>query len=184
MIDGETGVAERRMAMVPLRRYANLAGKQYHAEEEYPLLPLEPRSRASHSQFFAALNDGFNNLPENLKPVAERLGIKTIPPDGFVDSEHYRKWSLCETGHCDVLEFDFNSAKDANAVARLYRRKDTYCQILVRGAHVTIKEAKSQAAAAMGKEAFEASKRAVLDLLESMIGVARGELKKQAGRSA
>jgi hypothetical protein len=36
----------------------------------------------------------------------------------------------------------------------------------------------------MGKEAFEASKRAVLDLLESMIGVARGELKKQAGKSA
>jgi hypothetical protein len=182
----DDGVAERRMAMVPLPRYSNLAGRQYHADEEYPLVPLEPRSRASHSQYFAALNDGFESLPEgqHLAAVAKRLDIKTIPPGGFVDSEHFRKWALCEVNWCDVLEFDFDSVKDATAVAKLYRRKDTYAQILVRGAHVTIKEAKSQSAAAMAKQPFEESKKAVLDLLETMIGVAKGTLNKEGGRAA
>jgi hypothetical protein len=170
--------------MVPLPRYANLAAKQYHVDETYPLVPLEPRSRASHGQYFAALNEGFNNLPEDLAEVSKRLAIKTIPPGGFIDAEHFRKWALCHVGICDVLEFDFDSVKDARAVAKLYRQKDSYALITVRTAHVTIKEAKSQSAAAMSKEPFEASKRAVLDLLETMLDVAKGTLMKEAGNSA
>ena len=125
-------------------------------------------------------------MPEGslLAAVAERLGIKTLPPNGFTDSEHFRAWALCETGFCEVLEFDFDSPKDAQTVAKLYRRKDTYAQILMRGAHITIKEPKSQSAANMSKEPFEQSKRAVLDLLEAMLGVAKGTLNKEAGRSA
>jgi hypothetical protein len=178
------GVAERRMAMVPqTAAYARLAAKQYHVDEDYPLVPLEARSLASHNAYFAELNKGFDSLPEDLTAVAQRLNIKTIPPDGFVDSEHFRAWALCETGHCDVTEFDFDSVKDARVVAKFYRARNTYCQILVRGAHVTIKEAKSQSAAAMSKEPFEASKRAVLDLLETMLDVAKGTLKKEARRA-
>ena len=180
------GEVQRRRAMVPLLRYDNVAGRQYHDGEEYPLVPLEARSRASHNQYFAALNDGFDSLPEGslLAAVAERLGIKTLPPNGFTDSEHFRAWALCETGFCEVLEFDFDSPKDAQTVAKLYRRKDTYAQILMRGAHITIKEPKSQSAANMSKEPFEQSKRAVLDLLEAMLGVPTGTLNKEAGRSA
>jgi hypothetical protein len=178
------GEVRRRFAWLPLPRYAILAAKQNHEGEEYPLVPLEARSRASHSQYFAALNDGFDNLPEDLTAVASRLDLKTIPLGGFVDSEHYRKWALCQTGHCDVMEFDFDSVNDARTIAKLYRRKDTYAQIMVRGAHVTIKEAKSQSAAAMAKAPFEASKRDVLNLLETMVGVAKGALMKQAGKSA
>jgi hypothetical protein len=180
----EEGVATRAMAMVPAPRYAKVCARQYEPLAEYPLVPLEARSRASHSHYFASLNDGFDSLPEDLSAVAERLGIKTLPPDGFTDSEHFRAWALCETNWCDVLDFDFDSAKDATTVAKLYRRKDTYAQIMVRGAHITIKEAKSQSHAAMAKAAFQKSKDDVLNLLETMIGVAKGTLAREAGKSA
>lgn len=49
---------------------------------------------------------------------------------------------------------------------------------------MTIKTAKSQSAAAMAKQPFEESKRAVLDLIETMIGVKSGTLNKEAGKSA
>lgn len=184
IIDDETGLAVRRMAMVPLARYDNLAKRQYHPDEDYPLVPLEPRSRASHSQYFAELNEIFENLPEDLQPIAARLGIKTIPPGGFIDNEHFRKWALAEVGYCEITEFDFDKATDARMVALKWRKKDPYAQIIVRGSHVTIKEAVSQSAAAMSKEPFEDSKRKVLDLGQAMIGVTREELKKQARQSA
>lgn len=167
----DDGVAVRRMAMVPLNNYAQLAGRQYHESEDYPLVPLEPRSRASHSQFFAELNEKFDSMPENLAEVGRRLGIKTIPPGGFVDSEHWRRWALCETGHCEVFEFDFETKEEAGKMARFYRKQDGYSQIIVRGGHVTIKVPFSQSAAAMSKEPFEKSKRDVLDLLSAMIGI-------------
>lgn len=176
------GVAARRPAMVPLKRYANVCARQFHEGEELPLVPLEARSRASHNAFFAQLNEGFDSLPDSLHAVADRLGIKTLPPGGLVDSEHFRKWALCELGWCDVDDFSFDSDKDAVTFARYCRRKDdendTYTMILVRGNRVTVKTPKSQSAASMSKEPFEASKKAVLDLLESMLGVTRAELRK------
>jgi hypothetical protein len=184
--DSESGEVRQRRAMVPLERYDNLSARQYHEGEEYPLVPLEPRSRASHNAYFAELNEAFDNLPEGkrLVAIAEELGITTIPPGGFMNSEHFRAWALCQTGWCETMEFDFDEKADARMVASKFRKKDAYAQILVRGSHVTIKEAVSQSAAAMSKEPFEKSKHDVLDLLTSMVGVSRGELKKQAGRSA
>lgn len=182
------GVAERRLAMVPLKRYGNVCARQYHEGEEYPLVPLEARSRSSHNHFFAALADGFANIPEDLGLVQRRLGLKTIPPGGWKDEEHFRAWALCETGWCDVDEFDFDSPKDAVTFARYCRKKDddrgAYTMILVRGKHVTIRSPKSQSAASMSKEPFEHSKRDVLDLLETMTGLKKGTLNREAGRAA
>ena len=180
VIDPTDGTAERRYAWVPHKRYDNLARSQFDDGEEHPLVPLEPRSRASHSAYFAELNEAFDSLPENLNEIAKQLGIKTLPPGGFIDSEHFRKWALCETGHCEVTEFDFDSNRDAMNVARWHRKKDIYCQILVRGAHVTIKEAFSQSAAAMSKEPFEKSKSDVLDLLSAFTGASRQSMRRQA----
>lgn len=181
---GDDGTAERRLAMVPLTRYMPVCRRQFVEGEEFSLAPIEARSRASHNQYFAALHDGFSNLPEDLSVIKARLNIKTIPPDGFIDAEHLRKWALCETGWCDIDEFDFDTPKHATDFARFCRKQDTYAQILIRGAHVTVKIAKSQSAAAMSKEPFEQSKRAVLDLIETMIGVKKGTLNKEAGKAA
>lgn len=186
VIDGETGLVEKCWAMVPLKRYGNVCARQYHINEEYPLVPLEPRTRASHNSFFAELNTGFDNLPEGeeLKAIAKRMGIVTLPPDGFIDAEHFRKWALCETNWCEVTDFDLDSKQDAIKIAKAWRKRDTYCQILVRGAHLRIKEAVSQSAASMSKEPFRESKEAVLNLLTTFLGVARSDLKKNAGRAA
>ena len=183
IIDGD-GVATRRKVMLPLARYAKVADRQFHDSEEYPLVVLETRSRSSHSHFFAALKDGFDNLPENLSVIRERLGIKTVPRDGWLNPEHLRKWCLCETGSCEPLEVDFDDQKDAMRLARFYRARDEYCQIMIRGSHVTIRVAKSQSAAAMAKQPFEDSKKAVLELIESMTGLRKGALMKNAGRAA
>lgn len=178
-----TGETERRYAWVPLKRYDNLARSQFDEGEEHPLVPLEPRSRASHNAFFAELNQSFDSLPENLNEIAKQLGIKTLPPGGFIDSEHFRKWALCETGHCEISEFDFETPEEAMRLARFYRKRDVYAQILIRKTHVTIKEAFSQSAAAMSKEPFEKSKHDVLDLLSSFTGVSRQMMRRQARES-
>lgn len=175
---------ELRKVMAPQKRYARIADRQFIVGEEYPLVVLETRSRASHSQFFAAVSDAFDNLPEDLDGMAKRLGIKTIPPGGFVDAEHLRKWALCETNHCEVGDFQFDTAKEAMRLATFYRRQDSFAQIIVKGTHVIIKTPASQSAAAMAKAPFEESKRAVLDLLGVMTGTTPAKLKKEAGRSA
>lgn len=165
------GVVTEKKAMVPLARYANTAARQYHEGEEYPLVIMETRSRASHSQFFAALNDGFQNLPEK---IAAR----------WPTAEHLRKWLLIETNWFNEAEIDCASPKHATQTAVLVRSFDEYARISVHGAKVIIRRAKSQSAAAMGKQQFEASKKDVLDLLESFIGVRPGSLKKEAGGSS
>ena len=88
----QQGVMHATKAMVPIARYVNTAARQYHEGEEYPLVMLETRSRASHNQYFAAVNDGFDNLPER---IAAR----------WPTSEHLRKWLLIETGwfHHDTV---------------------------------------------------------------------------------
>lgn len=180
----EDGIVRQIEAMVPIPRDFQIYQKQFETGQYYPLIPLEVRSKASHGHYFAAINEGFSSLPESLTAVAERLGIKTIPPQGFANADVFRAWALCETNWCNEKTFDFDSVKDARMVARLYRSANAFCQILVRGAHVTIKEPKSQSHGEMAKDEFEKSKHDVLNLLETMIGVAKGTLMKEAGKSA
>lgn len=162
------------MAMVPQERYRKVAARQFVSGESYPLVVLEARSRASHNQYFAALQDGFDSLPENISAR-------------WPTAEHYRKWALIETGWFDEKEIDFGSSLYAKRAAILLHDEfDEYARIFQpnNGTKLIIRRAKSQSASAMSKEPFERSKRDVLDLLESMIAVKRGTLKKQAGRSA
>jgi hypothetical protein len=165
------GVATRRKAMVPLPRYDNIAKRQWHAGEEYTLVPLEARSRPSHNYYFAALDDAFENLPER---IAAR----------WPTAEHMRKWCLVETGWFDESEINCASPQHAIQAATLIRSFDEYARISLHGSKVIIRRAKSQSAAAMTKEPFEASKRDVLDLVASFIGTTTSELRKHAGRSA
>jgi len=164
------GVAERRLAMVPLPRYGNVCKRQFEEGEEYPLAPIEPRSRASHNHFFAALNEGFENLPEG--------------ETRFPTSEHFRKWALVMEGFCTENNYVCDSPEHAMELAKGVRRFNEFVVIAVRGNIVRIFEPKSQSAAAMGKDEFEASKKAVLGRLEHMVGVSRGTLRKEAGKNA
>jgi hypothetical protein len=164
VIDAETGESVRRLGMIPLARYERVCKRQYVEDQEYPLAPIEARSRASHSHFFAALQEGFDNLPE---------GEQRWPT-----SEHFRKWALCMEGFCTEKTYDCQSHSHAMRLAAMIRGLSEFAVIVVRGNMVKIFEAESQSAAAMNKERFEDSKRKVLDRLASMIGVKQSELKK------
>jgi hypothetical protein len=175
IVDPDSGEIRKRRVMIPLDRFGNVCRRQYHDGEEYPLVPLEARSRKSHNAFFAAINEGFDNLPESL---AAR----------WPTSEHMRKWLLIECGWFDEKEFEFDNQRYANSLGAFIRTEDEFARISIhkvadRKWRVIVRRAKSQAAANMGKQSFEDSKKAVLELLEHMVGVAKGDLMKEAKRN-
>ncbi len=157
--------------MIPQTRYKRVCDRQFVVGEEYVLQRTEERSMASHSQFMAAIADGFSNLPEGISAR-------------FPTSTHLRRWLLIETGWFDEKAFDMLSEQKARELALWVRTEDEYARIHAHGTTVIVRKAKSQSLSAMGKADFEASKRACLDKLEDMIGVPLGSLKKNAGRAA
>jgi hypothetical protein len=170
VLDG-AGEVHATWAMVPTPRYEGLAYKQYAAGEEYALTLLEARSRASHNHFWASLQNGFDNLPDN---IAAR----------FPSVEHMRAFLLIECGWCDEVEFDLASESEAKKLAARTRTESPYARIHRHNRTLIVRYPKSQSAKAMGKADFEASKKATLDLLEGMIGVPLGSLSQEAGRAA
>lgn len=167
----EGGTFNRILVMVPLSRYAEVAKRQFVISEEYPLVILEARSRASHNHFHAAIHEGFQNLPEK---IAAR----------WPTEDALRYWLLTETGWYEEDEFVFDSDAEAKAAMPKIRKRQPYARIMRKAATLFVRYAKSQSAAAMGKQEFEASKKDCLELLDHMVGVPLGELKRQAGRSA
>ena len=158
-------------AMVPHSRYKQICNRQFVANEEYPLVVLEERSRASHNAFFAAVSEGWHNLPET-------IAIR------FPTEDHLRRWALVQSGFFDEREFECESAEKAKELAAFIRKVDTYAVIHLHERKIIVRDAKSQSLAAMGKDTFQASKTAVLDLIESLTGVKPGELMRNAGQSA
>lgn len=178
----EFGEVTSIKAMVPLPRMGNLAARQFDEDQEYPLSVQQYRSMKQHRYYFASIRDGFDNLPEN---IAAR----------WPTAEHLRKWLLVTLGWFDEKEFDFeghDAAIQARRLALFIRTEDEYAMITVRPMDngvrkVIVRRAKSQATEgpnAMSPEDFKLSSKAVLDELDHMIGVAKGTLKKEAGKHA
>lgn len=152
--------------MVPTTAAAARRCSQAYGEgETVTLVPVEDRSAASHRQYFAAIHEGWLSLPEHLA-------------DRFPTAEHLRKWCLIRAGYSDSQTFPASSAKQARDLAVFLRPIDEFSVVTVQGATVTRFTAKSQSMRAMGKQDFEASKRAVLDYIANLIGVETAELSK------
>ncbi len=179
IVNPDDGTVARRHAMVPLLRYDNVCKGQYHEGEEYPLLPIEVRSRASHSQFFAAIRDAYDNLPE--KFCAEHR---------WTCADDMRKDLLIESGFGEQKTFECRGKKHAIMLATFIRDETGFCKISFlldekgEPSIVRVRRALSQDLASMDKHTFEESKKKVLELLEGIIGLARGDLMRNAGRSA
>lgn len=156
---------------VPLPRFRKLCDAQFDIHGEYPLIPSEERSMSQHRAYFAQVNECFKNLPHEY--------------DGqYPSADHLRSWALVQTGYCSETDYPMDSEKAARRLAIDLRRMNPYSIIKVSGAVVKHFEPESQATRAMGKEKFEASCRAVLELLISMVGAKPAELRKNAGRAA
>jgi hypothetical protein len=153
-------------AMLPLNDgIARRCAKAYGDGKVVNLAHVEDRSSASHRQYFASVNEGWQSLPEHL---AER----------FPTAEHLRKWCLIRAGYSDSQTLVASSKAEAVKLAAFIRPIDEFSIVTVQGATVTRFTAKSQNMRAMGKADFEASKRAVLDKIAEMIGVAPADLAK------
>lgn len=125
----------------------------------------QQRSRASHNQQFAEINDLWANL---LHHQASAPYAKS--------ADAFRKHGLIATGHCDTDTIVFESKAAACAaapvIANLARKAHGYALVIVRKNFVICSTPHSQSYKAMGKERFQASKQAVLDWGHSILGVA------------
>jgi hypothetical protein len=143
-------------AMVPLPRFAKLCDKQFVVGLDYRLDVAEERSRRSHDHFFATVDDCWHSLPE-------------CYGDRFATSDHLRKWCLIKAGWRDERSIVAASHEEALRLAAFIRPMDEYAVIVVMQATIVVYTAKSQSIKAMGKKDFQASKQAVLDIIDGMI---------------
>jgi hypothetical protein len=126
--------------------------------EKYIVEIVEERSAKSHKQYFAAINDLWHSLPES---AAEQ----------FPTPEHLRKFALIKCGYANHRQFVASSKAEALRIAAFVRPTDEYAVVSVDGNIVNQWTAQSQNMRAMGKQAFQASKEAVLDYIGALLGV-------------
>jgi hypothetical protein len=157
-------------AWEPLQHFRTRCAEALEVGGRYRLEVRQERSQASHSHYFAAVNEAWVNLPDN---QAER----------FPSSEHLRKYALIRAGYRDERSISCSTKAEAQRVAAFVKPVDDHAIVLVREQLVVIYTAKSQSAGAMNKREFEESKAAVLQILAGMIGVQVAELKER-GRAA
>lgn len=157
--------------MRALPRFHNAVNARYMVGDTYTLIEHLERSSASHAHYFASVNDGWMNLPEE---HAER----------FPSAEHLRKFALIRTGYSDSHTLVCSSKAEALRVAQFMRPIDEFAVVTVQGTTVTRFTAKSQSYRAMGREDFQKSKDAVLDYIAGLIGVTSQALASTEGKAA
>jgi hypothetical protein len=149
-----------------LPRHQKAADAEFVIGQVYTLEEVKGRSQVSHNHYFAAIQSGWMNLPEQ---VAER----------FPTTEHLRKWCLIRSGYHDQRSIVAASKAEARRVAAFIKPIDEFAVVVVSECTVTVYTAKSQSKKAMGAADFQASKQAVLDLIAEMIGVETKQLKQE-----
>lgn len=152
-------------SFVPDKRTLAHCIKEFGDGEVVTLERNEERSGPSHRHMFAWLHEAWLNLPEHLACKHQT-------------EEHLRHWALIETGYCHEDVSVWDSAKDAMTAGLMMRKLDTYCVVVISGRTVRRYTAMSQSVRAMGKDKFQASKTAILDLISSLIGITPEQLRK------
>jgi hypothetical protein len=156
--------------MVPLPRFRKLCDELFAVHEEYPLIEHHGRNMRQHRAFFASVGDVFDNLAEEYEGI-------------YPSAEHLREWALCQTEFCTVTHEVYETRKDAIQAAKALRRLAPYAVISVVDTTLVTKHAMSQSVRAMGKEVFEASCKAVLDVVAGMARMTPAEARREGERS-
>ena len=106
-------------SLMPVNQHqARLADKQFVVGETDRLDINEERSAATHRHYFAAVNEAWQNLPEDWC-------------DRFPTSEHLRKWCLIKAGYRDERTFPAKSNTQAVQLAAFIRPIDDFAVVLV-----------------------------------------------------
>lgn len=143
------------------------ADKSYVVGEVYRLVTHEERSQASHNHYFATIQNGFDNLPDAMR-------------DQFPTAEHLRKKLLIRAGYADERSIVCASKAEARRMAAFIRPIDEYAVVSASECVVRVFTAQSQSKTAMGAKRFQESKQAVLDQLDDLLGVERGDTSRAA----
>lgn len=152
-------------------RSASEADKEFTIGERYSIVIHEQRSEMSHRHEFAWLHEAWANLPEDLA-------------DQYPTPEHLRKRALIQGGFYDEQIIDAGTGAAALRVAAGIRLREPFSLIIVRGAFVVIRTAKSQSRRAMGKKEFQESKDKILEIVSAMLGITPDALRQNAGMAA
>jgi hypothetical protein len=153
-------------AMQVAKRHQRAADAAFTIGAEYDLVEHQDRSEASHGHEFAWLKEAWRNLPERYA-------------DNFPTTEHLRKRALIDAGFFNEEIIDAGSNAAALRVASAFRRREEFSLVIVRGAFVFIRSAKSQSRRAMDKAEFQASKQGIIDVVSAMLEVAPADLVRQ-----
>ncbi len=153
--------------MQPLPGFAKRCDAAFVIGEVYNLEAIEQRSAKSHAHYFASINEAWQTLPEQ---HAER----------FPTAEHLRKWCLIRAGYAEQRQMVASSKAEALRLAAFIKPMDGYAEVSVRESVVIVFTAESQSMKAMGKERFQASKTAVLELLAVILECEVTELGRAA----
>jgi len=156
-------------AFIPSDRIKGYFDEAFGEGEVVTFERHEERSTASHNHYFACVQEGWNNLPEQ--------------DERFPTPDALRKWALIKNGYCTKTEAVLDTPEQAATVAAFTGNAEGVI-IVVRGNVVTKYTAMSQSTAAMGKSEFNKSKNMVLDTIAELIAVKRSRLEQNAGRSA
>ncbi len=154
-------------AMRPLPRFAKEADRRFVIGGHHWMEEIEERSVVSHNHEFAWLKDAWLNLPESVAAL-------------YPTPEHLRKRALIEAGFYDEQIVDAGSNAAAVRVASAFRAREEFSLVIVRGAFVILRTAKSQSRRAMKKAEFQQSKSAIMEVIAGMIGVDPQDLSKAA----
>jgi hypothetical protein len=127
----------------------------------------EHRSKASHDQFFAIVNEAWKSLPEDMA-------------DDFPSPEHLRKWSLIKAGFCSETRIVCANNSEAMTLAVKAKAMDKFALIAVDGKTVTIWTADSQRKDAMGRKLFQEAKERAIHVISELIGTDAATLKEAA----
>ena len=145
---------------------SRLASEQYGAGEIVALVRHEDRSDRSHRHYFAAINEAWQSLPDELAAL-------------YPTPEHLRKVALIRAGYADEKTLVCSSRAEALRLAAFVRPMDSYAIVAVSQATVKAWTAQSQSTRAMGRKAFQESKDKVLDWIAAQIGVTRDQLPQE-----
>jgi hypothetical protein len=153
-------------AMEIARGFAPLADKRFVVGQRYVLDVVEERSAKSHAAYFAAVTEAWKTLPEHLT-------------EQFPTADHLRKFCLIKADFHDHRSIVANSKAEAQRIAAFIKPMDSFAVVTVKDCVINVYTARSQKLRAMNRQEFEASKKAVLDILDDMLGVERGTVQKQ-----
>lgn len=138
------------------------ADKEFVVGEIYSLVQHQERSTATHNHYFAAVTEGWRNLPDHLL-------------EEYPTAEHLRKKALIRTGYFLTQDYVCGSRAEAERWAANLRPMDDYAIIVPKENVVRVFTAKSQSHRAMNATEFRDSKQSVLDFIDDLLGVERGQ---------